>query len=552
MAKKRINYSEEAREKLKKGVNKLANAVTTTLGPRGRNVILDRGFGAPVITNDGVTIAKEIELSDEVENLGAKVIKEAAEKANDAAGDGTTTATLLAQIIINEGFKNVVAGANPLFIKSGLDKGLKEVIKNLQTLAKPIKTKQEIAQVATVSAASSEIGNLIAEAIEEVGKDGVITIEESKTFSMEKEIVKGMQFDRGYISPYMVTDAERMKAELKDCYILITDKKISTLQEFLPLLEKIVQSGKKELLIIADEIEGEALATIVINKLRGTLNILAVKAPGFGDRQKEMLKDIAILTGAEVISQDIGLKIEKADLNMLGKAKRVEATKDITIIIEGQGSQEKIDNRIRLIKREMQESDSDFDREKLQERLAKFIGGAAIIKVGALTEVEQKAKQYKTEDALAATRAAIEQGIVVGGGVALLRSISVLKNIEDELDNEERIGLEILKQALGAPLRKIAENSGLSGEVVQSEVAKLETNKGFNALNLKYEDLVEQGIVDPLKVIKSSLENAVSVAGIFLTTEVTITDEPEENQAKSNMPSAPGMGMGGMGGMGGY
>ncbi len=548
MAKKTIKYSEQAREKLKKGVNKLADAVTVTLGPRGRNVILDRGFGSPVITNDGVTIAKEIELSDEIENLGAKVIKEAAEKANDAAGDGTTTATLLAQIIINKGFKNVVAGANPLFIKTGLNKGLEKILQNLQGLAKPIKTKQEIAQVATVSAASSEIGNLIAEAITEVGKDGVITVEESKTFSMEKEIVKGMQFDKGYISPYMVTDSERMKAELKDCYILVTDLKISTLQEFLPLLEKIVQSGKKELLIIADEVEGEALATIVINKLRGSLNILAIKAPGFGDQQKEMLKDIAILTGAEVISQDIGLKIDKVSLDMLGKARRVEATKDTTIIIEGQGDQDKITNRIKYIKREIQESDSDFDKEKLQERLAKFTGGAAIIKVGALTEVEQKAKQHKTEDALAATRAAIEQGIVVGGGVSLLRSIPVLKELKNQLQNEEKIGVEILEQALSAPLRKIAENSGLSGEVVQAEVVKLEVNKGFNALTLKYEDLVKQGIVDPLKVIKSSLENAVSVAGIFLTTEVTITDEPEKNKTGTNIPSAPGMGMGGMGG----
>ena len=548
MAKKTIKYSEQAREKLKKGVNKLADAVTVTLGPRGRNVILDRGFGSPVITNDGVTIAKEIELSDEIENLGAKVIKEAAEKANDAAGDGTTTATLLAQIIINKGFKNVVAGANPLFIKTGLNKGLEKILQNLQGLAKPIKTKQEIAQVATVSAASSEIGNLIAEAITEVGKDGVITVEESKTFSMEKEIVKGMQFDKGYISPYMVTDSERMKAELKDCYILVTDLKISTLQEFLPLLEKIVQSGKKELLIIADEVEGEALATIVINKLRGSLNILAIKAPGFGDQQKEMLKDIAILTGAEVISQDIGLKIDKVSLDMLGKARRVEATKDTTIIIEGQGDQDKITNRIKYIKREIQESDSDFDKEKLQERLAKFTGGAAIIKVGALTEVEQKAKQHKTEDALAATRAAIEQGIVVGGGVSLLRSIPVLKELKNQLQNEEKIGVEILEQALSAPLRKIAENSGLSGEVVQAEVVKLEVNKGFNALTLKYEDLVKQGIVDPLKVIKSSLENAVSVAGIFLTTEVTITDEPEKNKTGTNIPAAPGMGMGGMGG----
>jgi len=534
---KQIKYSEEARKKLKAGADKLASAVIITLGPKGRNVVLDKGFGSPTITNDGVTIAKEIELEDKIENLGAEIIKEVAEKTNDVAGDGTTTAVLLAQALITEGLKNVTAGANPLAIKRGIDKGVKAVVEDLKKMAKQISKPEEIAQVATISAESTEIGNLIAEVIQEVGKDGVVTIEESKTFGLQKEIVKGLQFDRGYISPYMITDVERMEAVYEDPYILITDKKLSSLQEILPILEKIVGTGKKELVIIADEIEGDALATLVVNKLRGIFNTLAVKAPGFGDRRKEMLEDIACVTGAQVISEEVGKKLENIELNQLGSARKVVSTKENTTIVEGKGEKEVIDARIKQIRKELQTTDSDFDKEKLQERLAKLAGGVAVIKVGAATEVEQKSKQHKTEDALNATRAAIEEGIVPGGGVALLRTIKALDTVEAEGD--EKTGVNILRRALEEPIRRITSNAGLDGAVVANEVKKHEGNYGFNAQAMIYEDLMKAGIVDPTKVVRSALENAASAASMFLTTEVVVAEKPEEKKDKG----MPGMGM---------
>jgi len=533
---KQIKYSEEARSKLKAGIDKLANAVTITLGPKGRYVVLDKGFGAPTIVNDGVTIAKEIELEDRIENLGAEIIKEVAEKTNDVAGDGTTTATLLAQSIIAEGLKNVTAGSNPLAIKRGLDKALETVVEALKKISIKITNKEEIAQVATISADSAEIGNMIAEVIDEVGKDGVVTVEESKTFGLSKETVKGMQFDRGYISPYMITDVERMEAVYEDPYILITDKKLSSLQEILPILEKVVNTGKKEIVIIAEDIEGDALATLVVNKLRGIFNALALKAPGFGDRKKEMLEDIAILTGGQVISEEVGLKLENIDLNMLGQARKVVSTKENTTIIEGKGEKSKIEARITSIKKEIETSDSEFDKEKLQERLAKLSGGVAVIKVGAATEVEQKGKQHKTEDALSATRAAIEEGIVPGGGVALLRCQAVLEELK--LSGEEKIGIAILQRALEEPIRKIAQNAGIDGSVVAAEVKKLSTNEGFNAEIMKYEDLVKSGVVDPLKVVRAALQNAVSAAGTLLTTEVVVAEKPEEKKEKG-MPQMP-------------
>jgi len=540
MSAKQIIYSEEARKKLRVGVNKLANAVTVTLGPKGRNVVLDKGFGSPTITNDGVTIAKEIELEDKIENLGAEIVKEVSEKTNDVAGDGTTTATLLAQTIINEGLKNVTAGTNPLALKRGLDKATRVVVEHLKSIAKPVQSKTEVAQVATISAESSEIGNLIAEVMEEVGKDGVVTVEESKTFGLQKEIVKGMQFDRGYVSPYMVTDPERMEAVLEDPYILITDKKISSVQEILPLLQKLAAAGKKNLVIIADEIEGEALATLVINHIRGVFKSLGVKAPGFGDRKKEMLQDIAILTGGQVISEDLGLKLENVEINMLGRARKVVATKERTTIIEGKGKKADIEARISQIKKALEEAESEFDKEKLQERLAKLAGGVAVIKVGAATEVEQKAKQHKTEDALAATRAAIEEGIVPGGGIALLRCQKSLEDIR--VKGEEKIGVQILKKALEAPLRKIAENAGLDGGVVVAKVKEMKQDEGFNAEKMAYENLLESGIVDPVKVVRSALENAVSAASILLTTECVVGEEPEKEEKKQ--PATPNYGEG--------
>ncbi len=542
---KQIKYQEEARKKLKIGVDKLADTVKVTIGPRGRNVVLGKGFGVPTITNDGVTIAKEIELEDKIENLGAEIVKEVAEKTNEAAGDGTTTAVILAQSIILEGLKNVAAGANPLALKRGLDKGMEKVVAQLKKMTKRITNKEETAQVATISAESKEIGNLIAEVMEEVGKEGVITIEESKTFGLQKEIVKGLQFDQGYISPYMLTNAERMEAVYEDPYILITDKKISALNEILPLLEKMAQAGKKELVIIADDIEGEALATLVINKLRGTFNTLAVKAPGFGDRKKEMLQDIACVTGAQVISEEVGLKIENTEMKMLGSARKIVSTKENTTIIEGKGKKEDIEARINQIKKELKTTESEFDKEKLEERLAKLAGGVAVIKVGAATEVELKAKQHKAEDALAATKAAVEEGIVPGGGVSLLRASLILDELlasPADADGDEKTGINILKRVLEEPLRQIAQNAGIDGAVAAQKVKDGKEGFGFNAETLNYEDLMESGIVDPTKVVRSALQNAVSAAGTFLTTEAVVVEKESEKEKGGQMPQMPPMG----------
>lgn len=531
---KQIKFNEQARRRLKKGVDKLANAVKVTLGPKGRNVVLDKGFGAPTITNDGVTIAKEIEFSDKFENTGAEIIKEVATKTNDVAGDGTTTATLLAQIMIKQGLKNVAAGASPLEIKRGIEKGVKAVVEALRTGSKAVNNKEEIAQVATISADSAEVGKLIADVMEEVGQDGVITVEESKTFGLEKEIVEGMQFDQGFISPYMITDADKMQAEFEDALILITDKKISAIAEILPLLEKLSQAGQKQLVIIAEEVDGEALATLVVNKLRGTFNALAVKAPGFGDRRKEMLEDIAILTGGQVISEDAGLKLENIELSQLGKARKIITDKENTTIIEGLGKKKDIQSRIEQIRIEIARNDSEFDQEKLQERLAKLSGGVAILKVGAATEVEQKEKQHRVEDALSATRAAVAEGIVPGGGVALVKAINALNNID--VNGDEGIGIEILRRALEEPARQIAENAGQEGSIVVEEIKKRKDNEGYNAAKDRYEDMIKAGIVDPTKVTRSALQNAASAAAMLLTTEVVVTDEPEEKQAAPAMP----------------
>jgi len=534
---KQINYSEAARKKIKAGADKLADTVKVTLGPKGRNVVLDKGFGAPTITNDGVTIAKEIELEDKVENLGAEIVKEVAEKTNDVAGDGTTTAVILAQSIISEGLKNVAAGANPLALRRGIEKGVEKVVATLKNFSKKINNKEEMAQVATISAEDSEIGNLIAEVMSEVGKDGVITVEESKTFGIQKEIVKGLQFDRGYISPYMITDAERMEAVYEDPYILITDKKISSIQEILPVLEKIAQTGKKELVIVADEVEGEALATLIVNKLKGIFNTLAVKAPGFGDRRKEMLEDIAVVTGAQVVSEEVGLKLENLELKQLGQARRVVATKENTTVVEGKGEKEGIDARIKQIKKELETSESEFDKEKLQERLAKLSGGVAVIKVGAATEVEQKAKQHKTEDALSATKAAVEEGIVPGGGVALLRAIDSLDELN--LEGDELTGLNILRRSLETPIRQITQNAGIDGAVVCQKTREGKEGFGFNAQKMEYEDLLAAGIVDPTKVVRSALQNAASAAAMFLTTEAVVAEKPEEKKERGGLPGLP-------------
>ena len=531
---KDILYGEEARKKLKAGVDKLANTVKVTLGPKGRNVVLDKGFGSPTITNDGVTIAKEIELEDRIENLGAEIVKEVAEKTNDVAGDGTTTAVILAQAIISEGLQIVAAGGNPLAIKRGIEKGVEKVVETLKRMSKQITTKEEMAQVATISAEDKDLGNLIAEVMEEVGKDGVITVEESKTFGIQKEIVKGLQFDRGYISPYMITDAERMESIFEDPYILITDKKISSLQEILPVLEKVAQTGKKELIIIADEVEGDALATLLVNKLRGIFSTLAVKAPGFGDRRKDLLQDIAVVTGGQMISEEVGLKLENIELKQLGRARKIVSSKENTTIIEGKGEKEEIENRIKQIKKELEITESDFDKDKLQERLAKLAGGVAVIKVGAATEIEQKAKQHKTEDALAATKAAVEEGVVPGGGVALLRAAESLNELN--LEGEEQTAIKILKKVLEYPIRWIAQNAGKDGGEVVNEVNKNGGNFGFNAQTMEYQNLMEAGIVDPTKVVRSALQNAASAATMFLTTEAVVAEKPEEKKEKQGMP----------------
>ncbi len=543
---KQIFYSEEARAKLKAGVDKLANAVTVTLGPKGRNVVLE-SYGSPTITNDGVSIAKEIELEDRIENIGAQIVKQVAEKANDVAGDGTTTATLLAQSLIREGLKNVTAGANPLAIRRGMEKGSEVIVEEIKKMAKPISTEADYASVATISAEDKDLGDLIAKTITEVGKDGVITIEESKTLGMEKEIVKGLQFSEGYKSPYMVTDVERMEAQLDDPYILITDKKISAIQDILPILEKIIQTGEKNILIIAEDVDGEALTTIVLNKLRGTFNAVAIKAPGYGDRKKDLLQDIAIVTGGQYIAEDLGLKLDATELTSLGRARKVIISKDKTIIVEGKGEKSEIDKRVGQIKSQIDSVESDFDKEKLQERLAKLAGGVAVIKVGAATEVEQKARKHKVEDALSATRAAIEEGIVPGGGVALLRCQKALSELK--LEGEEKISIDILIRVLEDPIRKIADNAGKDGSVIVSEVKKQQGDYGYNALDDKYEEsMVKAGIIDPAKVVRSCIQNAISAASMLLTTECVVVDKPEEKS--SNDHSAAGMGgMGGMGGM---
>jgi chaperonin GroEL len=542
---KNIYYQEEARKKMVAGVNKLADAVKYTIGPRGRNVVLGQSYGSPVITNDGVTITEEIELKDKVENIGASIVKEVASKANEAAGDGTTTATLLARAIIVEGLKNVTAGADPLSLKRGVLKGKEAVVEHLKKESKKITKKEEIAQVAIISAEDEELGNLIAEVVEEAGKDGVVTVEESRTFGLEKEVVKGLQLDNGYVSPYMVTDAERMESVFDDPHILITDKKISSVSEIVPILEKLAQGGQKNLVIIADEIEGEALATLVLNKLRGAFNTLAIKAPGFGDKKKETLKDIAAVCGGQVISEEVGLKLENTEVAMLGMARKVTASKDKTIITEGRGNKKDLERRIEQIKREIDASTSDYEKESLQKRLAKLAGGVAVIKVGALTEVEQKARQHKAEDALSATRAAIEEGIVAGGGVSLIRALEGLDKVK--LKGDEATGAAILKKALEAPIRQIAENAGVDGSVVVQKVKEQEGSFGFNAKTLEYEDLIKAGIVDPTKVVRSALENATSAAAMFLTTEcVVVEDDEEKEKGGGGMPGGgmPGMGMG--------
>jgi len=543
---KQILFDEQARAKMKKGVDTLANAVKVTLGPRGRNVVLDRGFGSPTITKDGVTVAKDIDLEDKFENIGADLVKEVASKTNDVAGDGTTTATILAQAMIAEGIKNVTAGTNPLAIKRGIEKGVEAIIEKLKKNSKKIETTAEKAQVASISANDAEIGKYIAEIMEEVGDEAPINVEESQTFGVKKNVVEGMEFDKGYISHYMVTNSDRMEAEHDESPILITDKKISSVQEILPVLEKLAQTGKKDLVIIAEDLEGEALATLVVNKLRGTLNVLAVKAPGFGDRRKEMLQDIAILTGGKVISEEVGLKLENTELTMLGSARKVVATKEYTRIIEGKGNESDIKARIEQIKKSIEQSDSDFDKEKLQERLGKLSSGVGVLEVGAASEVEMKEKKHRIEDALSATRAAIEEGVVVGGGVALLRTLPALNEVK--VDGEEKVGLAILRRAIEEPLRQIAENAGKDGAVVVEEVKKSKGNYGYNAATDTYEDLVESGIIDPAKVTRTALENAASIAAMFLTTAVVVTDIPEKKDAHE--PDMSGMGGGmGMGGM---
>jgi len=539
-----IKYSEEARNKLMDGVNTLADVVKVTLGPKGRNVVLDKGYGSPNITKDGVSVAKEIEVEDKYENAGVELVKEVASKTNDDVGDGTTTATLLAQAIVREGVKNVTAGANPVALKRGLSKCSKSVVTELkENISKQVE-QDEIANVASISANDRAIGQKIAEAMREVGKDGVITVEESQSFGMELETVQGMKFDKGYVSPYMVTNSDRMEAEFDDPYILITDKKISSVQDVLPLLEKISQAGKKELVIIADEVEGEALATFVVNKLRGTFNVLAVKAPGFGDRRKEMLEDIAVLTGGKVITEDIGLKLDTTEIEDLGRSGKVVATKDSTTVVNGKGEQSAIDQRAEHIKKMIDQSDSDFDKEKLQERLAKLAGGVAVIRAGAATETEMKELKHRIEDAVGATKAAVEEGVVAGGGVALIRAMKALDSVE--LNEDEEVTRKILLRALEEPIRQISHNAGLDGAVVAEEVKKGEGNYGYNAATGEYCDMVTSGVIDPTKVTRSALQNAVSIAGMFLTTEAVVTDLPkkEDDSSGGGMP-AGGMGMGG-------
>ncbi|ADL13573.1 chaperonin GroEL [Acetohalobium arabaticum] len=546
---KELEFGEEGRRVLEEGVNKLAEAVKVTLGPKGRNVILEEGFGAPTITNDGVTIAKEIDVKNPFEDLGAQTVKEVATKTNDVAGDGTTTATVLAQAIIQEGMKNVAAGANPMVLKKGIEKAVEQGVKEIRNLSTAIEDKESIAQVASISAADEEIGNLIADAMEKVGKDGVISVEEGRTMGTSLETVEGMQFDRGYLSPYMATDQEEMKANLEDPYILLTDQKISSVQDILPLLEKVAQEGK-QLIIVAEDVEGEALATLVVNKIRGTFDCVAVKAPGFGDRRKAMLEDIAVLTGGQVITEDKGLQLENATKSMLGQARSITVTKDDTTIVDGAGADNDIQQRVEQLRRQIENTSSDFDREKLEERLAKLAGGVAVVRVGAATETELEEKKHRIEDALSATRAAVEEGIVPGGGTIL---IDVLQGLDDlELEGDEATGADIVRRALEAPLRLIADNAGHEGSVIAERVKNKDKGIGFDAYNGEFVDMIESGIVDPAKVTRSALQNAASAAAMLLTTETLIVeDEDEDNDGGGGAPAgAAGGGMpGGMGGM---
>jgi len=545
---KQIIYSEEARKSLKKGIDKVANAVKVTLGPRGRNVVLEKSYGSPTITNDGVSIAKEITLTDKFENMGAEIIKEVASKTNDLAGDGTTTSVILAQAMVEEGMRHTTLGVNAMEIRHGMEKAVKDTIEALQNLSKPVKSEEEVRQIATIAAESEELGKIIADTIEKVGKDGVVTVEESQSFGVESEVVEGMEFDKGYVSPYMITDGERMEAVYKDADILITDKKLATVKEILPLLEKLAQAGKKELVIIADDVEGEALATFVVNKLRGGFNVLAVKSPGYGDRKKEMLEDIAITVGGKVVSEELGIKLENADLSMLGKARKIIATKDNTVIVGGKGKKPKIEERVAQLKKQGEMSDSKFDIEKIDERIAKLSGGVAIIKVGAATETEMKYLKLKTEDAVSATKAAIDEGIVLGGGSALIKAAGKIKMQKGSVLSESEIGYNIVVNALSAPLKQIALNAGKSdGSVIVEKVKTSESaNAGYNAFTDEVvNNMFKVGIIDPLKVTRSALQNAASAAAILLTTEVAIADEPEK-EGKSAGPD-----MSRMGGMGG-
>ncbi len=539
---KQLEFSEPARRSLMTGVDKLANAVKVTLGPKGRNVVLDKKYGAPTVTNDGVTIAREIELDDPFENMGAQLVKEVATKTNDVAGDGTTTATVLAQAIVHEGLRNVAAGANPMILKRGIDKGVEALVEELKRISRPVDTTEETAQVAAISSQDEGVGRMIAEVMSRVGKDGVITVEESQGFGLEQDYVEGMQFDRGYVSPYLVTNSDRMEAVLENPHILITDKKISAIADILPVLEKLVQVSKT-LVIIAEDVDGEALATLVVNKLRGTISVLAIKAPGFGDRRKAMLEDIAILTGGQVISEEVGLRLENVTIDMLGQARRVTSTKDNTTIVEGKGAPQEIEARTKQIRTQIEDTTSDYDKEKLQERVAKLAGGVAIIKVGAPTEVELKEKKHRIEDALSATRAAVEEGIVAGGGTALINALPALDTLQ--LEGDERTGVDILRRALEEPLRQIAFNAGAEGSVIVAAVKGFEPGKGYNAASGEYVDMFGAGVIDPVKVTRSALQNAASIAGMLLTTETIITDLPEKAGAGPAMP--PG-GMGGMGG----
>ena len=538
---KDIKFSSDARTGLEAGIDKLANAVKVTLGPKGRNVVLDKAYGAPTITNDGVTIAQDIELEDRFENMGAQLVKEVATKTNDVAGDGTTTATVLAHAIIKEGLKNLAAGANPVVLQKGLKKATDEVVNYIKENSRDVEDKQAIENVGTISSADPEIGKFIADAMEKVGNDGVITVEESKTTSTYLDVVEGMQFDKGYLSPYMATDNEKMVADLDDPFILLTDKKISNIQEILPLLEEVVQSAKP-LLIIADDVDGEALTTLILNKLRGTFNVVAVKAPGYGDRRKAMLEDIAILTGAKVVSEDLGMDLKDTTMDMLGSAKKVKVDKDNTTIVEGKGDKNALEERVSVIRQQLDAEDSEYEKEKLQERVAKLAGGVAVINVGAATETEMQEKKYRIEDALSATRAAVEEGIVAGGGVVLIGAIEKVAKLEESLKGDEKTGAVIIKKALEAPLRQIVENAGMDGSVIVEKVKQSAKDEGYDAYNDEYVNMFEKGIVEPTKVTRSALQNAVSVAGMILTTEAAVADLPKEEEAMPQMPGGmPGM-----------